>query len=80
MDATPGSEHGFKSSPEKWGLQLFWFEEFRDDGFAGARNHQLRLDAMNRPSLDIRRRWLAVDGPPEHVEHPRENPFAHRRS
>ena len=34
---------------------------------------------MHRTPLDIGRRRLAVDGVAEHVEHPRENPFAHRR-
>jgi len=34
---------------------------------------------MNCAPLDICRRWLAVDGVPENIEHSREDFFADRR-
>ena len=43
------------------------------------RSRQRRRSAMHGTPLDIGQRRSAVDGVAKHVEHPRENPFAHRR-
>jgi hypothetical protein len=44
----------------------------------GGTPRQRRRRAMHRTPLHLRRRRLTVNGIAEHVEHPRENGFAHR--
>ena len=51
---------------------------FEDLGLGGT-PRQRRRSPMHRTPLDIGQRRFAVDGVAEHVEHARENPFAHRR-
>ena len=50
-----------------------------EDFGLGGTSCQRRRSPMHRTPLDIGQRRLAVDGVAEHVEHPRENPFADRR-
>ena len=51
---------------------------FEDFGFRGTPGQRRRIPVHGSP-FDIRQRSSAVDRVAEHVEHPRENRFAHGR-